>query len=365
MAGNPFSNPEINSQIKVDILRLQAAALEWDDDPKGRGFDDHIVWTLVESLDAHAKAYLCKVESEDLVAPYVEYLHNVGAALIRNAEQRSFLSDPYSEDRLRHMAENSGEFAVQRHSLTPAQQEAAIRDDIERLRTANRPDAIEWHQWHSQMCSRIETRFEARYRWWEAKAIERAKVGKEGRLRGWVRRLQNELYESPCSPNTTAQVGRWPYAMLPVGPFTHTGGAKAPSTPQQPATLAQNDANAGFKAEKWEEIEISFLSDERVQITSGSGTETRNYGELGFMDKRGGGRPNQGWGLLRALARAGGTIPNSARNSRDFVAMGKRIERMRRTLTGHFGIPSDPVPLDPAKGYCCRFKIGCAPSFEK
>jgi len=168
MAGNPFSDPEINSQIRVDILRLQAAALEWDDDPKGRGFDDHIVCTLVESLDAHAKAYLCKVESEDLVAAYVDYLRNVGAALIRNAEQKSFLSDPYSEDRLRHMAENSGEFIIQRHSLAPAQQETALRDSVERLRMANRQDAIGWHQWYSQMCSRIVTRFEARYRHWEA-----------------------------------------------------------------------------------------------------------------------------------------------------------------------------------------------------
>lgn len=45
--------------------------------------------------------------------------------------------------------------------------------------------------------------------------------------------------------------------------------------------------------------------------------------------------------------------------------MGKRIERMRKTLVEHFGISSDPVPLDPVQGYRCRFKIGCAPSFEK
>jgi hypothetical protein len=364
MAGSPFSDPEIDSQIKADILRVQAAALEWDDDPKGRGFDDHIVWTLVESLDAHAKAYLCKVESEGLIAPYVEYLHNVGTALIHNAEQRSFLSDPYSENRLRHMAENSFEFAVQRHALTPAQQEAAIRDDIERLRTANRPNAIEWHQWHSQMCSRIETRFEARYRHWEANAIERAKAGKEGRLAGWVRRLQRELYPEIATDPQSNIPECW-RNMLPVSNFTQTGVPNVSQIQDQQAAPTQSSAKTRPQAQKWEEIEVSFLSDERVQITIGTETESRNYGELGFMDKRGGGKPNQGWGILRALAQAGGSIPESARNSRDFVAMGKRIERMRKTLMDHFGISSDPVPLDPKQGYRCRFKIGCAPSFDK
>jgi hypothetical protein len=365
MAGSPFSDPEINSQIKTDILRLQAAALEWDDDPKGRGFDDHIVWTLVESLDAHAKAYLCKVESQDLVAAYVDYLRNLGAALIRNAEQRSFLSDPYSEDRLRHMAENSFEFAVQKHSLTPAQQEAAIRDGIERLRTANRPDAIEWHQWHSQMCSRIETRFEARYRYWEANAIERAKAGKQGRLAGWFRRLQRELYPDAATDSQEDIPECW-RNMLPVSGFAQTGSQNVSPIQEQPATLPLGKANEGLKPQEWEDLEISFLSEERVQIMIGDQTETRNYGELGFMDKRGG-KPNQAWGLLRTLAIARGHIPNSARRADpdDILAMGKRFERMRKTLMEHFGISSDPVPLDPAQGYRCRFKIGCGPSFDK
>jgi hypothetical protein len=251
------------------------------------------------------------------------------------------------------MAENSGEFAVQRHSLTPAQQEAAIRDDIERLRTANRPDAIEWHQWHSQMCSRIETRFEARYRWWEAKAIERAKAGNEG----WLRRLQRQLY-----PEAFEDPWR---NMVPVHHFRQPGALNVRQTKEQAATPLESNPTAGLKAEKWEDIEISFLSDHRVQITIGDRKETRNYEELGFRDKRGGGKPNQGWGILRALAQAGGSIPDSARNSRDFVAMGKRIERMRKTLMDHFGISSDPVPLVPNQGYRCRFKVGCAPSFDK
>jgi len=123
-------------------------------------------------------------------------------------------------------------------------------------------------------------------------------------------------------------------------------------------------APAGGQQTDWENITITFLSDERVEVEALGGRETRNYAEMGFQDKRSG-KPNQGWGVLRALAQTKGVIPSSARNSIEFIAMAKRIERMRRTLRQHFGIPSDPVPLDPVRGYCCRFQIGCAASFGK
>jgi hypothetical protein len=114
----------------------------------------------------------------------------------------------------------------------------------------------------------------------------------------------------------------------------------------------------------WEDIEISFISDERVQVKVGPQRQTHNYAEMGFRDNRSG-KPNQAWGMLRALAQAGGFIPNAARDSKDFIGMAKRVERMRQTLKAHFQIASDPVTLDVARGYCCRFKIGRAPSFEK
>jgi hypothetical protein len=114
----------------------------------------------------------------------------------------------------------------------------------------------------------------------------------------------------------------------------------------------------------WEGIEITFISDERVQVKVGPQAQTLNYTEMGFDDQRSG-KPNEAWGLLRALAKAGGVIPESARDSKDFIAMGKRIERMRQRLKEHFQITSDPLPHDPVRGYCCQFKIGCARSFEK
>lgn len=114
----------------------------------------------------------------------------------------------------------------------------------------------------------------------------------------------------------------------------------------------------------WEDVEISFISDERVQVKFGGQPQTYNYAEMGFADRRTA-KPNQAWGILRALAEAGGVIPEEARNAKHFIAMGKRIERTRQKLNNHFHIASDPIPLDRGRGYHCRFKIGCAPSFQK
>ena len=159
MPDNPFSNPEINAQIKAKVLRLQAASLEWDDNPAGRGFDDHIVETLVANLDAHAASYLHKANSENLISQYCEHLRGVGSKIISNAEQRSVLSDPYSEDRLRQMAENSGRLVNGFLTLTAEQKEAEIRNEVERIRAEFMAEAKAWHEWSNQISSRIASRF--------------------------------------------------------------------------------------------------------------------------------------------------------------------------------------------------------------
>ena len=124
-----------------------------------------------------AEAYLRKVNRKDLVARYVGYIRGAGATLIHSAEHRGFLLDPFNEDRLRKMAENAGEFLSRKHFLTSEQQEAEIRAGIERARTEPREEALKWHEWHNQMLFRIANHFEARYRRWEADAIERVQRG--------------------------------------------------------------------------------------------------------------------------------------------------------------------------------------------
>src|SRR3954468_3998876 len=55
-----------------------------------------------------------------------------------------------------------------------------------------------------------------------------------------------------------------------------------PSTP--PILPVQALESSGPETATWDTIEISFLSDERVQILKGTTRETLNYSEFGFAD---------------------------------------------------------------------------------
>ena len=57
----------------------------------------------------------------------------------------------------------------------------------------------------------------------------------------------------------------------------------------------------------WDVVEISFLSDERVQVRNGANSETHNYAELGFADDRNG-KPNSAWLTLRDLQKGAGSL---------------------------------------------------------
>ena len=115
-------------------------------------------------------------------------------------------------------------------------------------------------------------------------------------------------------------------------------------------------------AATWEDIEILFLSDERVQIRNGTNRETRNYAEFGFADGRTG-TPNQAWETLRALAEQGGTI-QVARAGSSWPKVEKRIQEIRKVLQKRFGLSADPIPFLSGVGYKACFKINCGPSFN-
>jgi hypothetical protein len=129
--------------------------------------------------------------------------------------------------------------------------------------------------------------------------------------------------------------------------------------------ISQSDANAEFTAKSWDEIEISFLSDERVEIRTCGQPKTYNYGELGLADHRGGkrgGKPNLAWATLRTLAESDGILkqppPGSARGRVE-----KRIQEIRNKLRTHFGIEADPIPLS-SFTYRTSFKISCKRSYD-
>jgi hypothetical protein len=117
----------------------------------------------------------------------------------------------------------------------------------------------------------------------------------------------------------------------------------------------------------WESIEISFLSDERVQIRIGTNTETHNYGELGFADRRakvGTPKPNQAWVTFRSMAEHNGIIRDGRETGVAWSKVEKRIQEIRKVLRKHFGITVDPIPFVEGTGFKARFKIACGPSFN-
>lgn len=131
------------------------------------------------------------------------------------------------------------------------------------------------------------------------------------------------------------------------------------STQMQPAVLKDPVVTAAT----WEAIEISFISDERVQIRNGARTETRNYKEFGFEDRRTG-KPNEAWATLREMAKNNGTIRDAGNTGRMWSMVEKQVQNVRRLLRTHFGVTSDPIQFVTNVGYKARFKIGCSRSFD-
>ena len=121
--------------------------------------------------------------------------------------------------------------------------------------------------------------------------------------------------------------------------------------------------SSGAGAATWDTIEISFLSDERVQIRNGPDIETYNYNELGFEDSRNG-KPNQAWVTLRVLAVERGIIRDATKTGGTWPKVEKRMQEIRKALRNHFGISSDPILFIEGVGYQTRFKIDCSPSFH-
>ncbi len=120
--------------------------------------------------------------------------------------------------------------------------------------------------------------------------------------------------------------------------------------------------SSSASAATWDTIEISFLSDERVQIRNGGSSATCNYGELGFEDHRGG-KPNLAWETLRELAEQSGVIREARQGFQARPKLEKRIQEIRKALRKYFDISADPIPFVEGAGYRACFKIVCAPSF--
>ena len=141
-----------------------------------------------------------------------------------------------------------------------------------------------------------------------------------------------------------------------LGELVATAPVRTPSNANE--HVGTDAERIGFVS-SWPEVEIAFLSDERIEICCGA-TErkTYNYGELAFEDRRNG-SPNRAWTVLREMARKGGTIPQPSAG-KERAMLQKRIEEIRKRLRSHFKIGTDPIPFS-GTGYQTSFKIGRRP----
>lgn len=129
-------------------------------------------------------------------------------------------------------------------------------------------------------------------------------------------------------------------------------------------------AEGGTTGGCWADLEIRFLSDERVQITAPGKSETRNYAEMGFIDRRTE-QPTLAWGTLRHLAEHRGTLRNGREAGAKWADVEKRVQEIRKRLRELHRAAGDPLPFikkdehgGKVSGYEAQFRILCAPSYK-
>jgi hypothetical protein len=123
---------------------------------------------------------------------------------------------------------------------------------------------------------------------------------------------------------------------------------------QQSATSEPPAKSEAAKPKSWLDVEISFLSDHRVEVCINGEQKHYNYGEFGFEDRRNG-KQSRAWTVLYEIAGRNGTIPQ-AQPGKDRAMIQKRIEEIRERLRARFKIESDPIPFN-GNAYQASFKI--------
>jgi hypothetical protein len=135
------------------------------------------------------------------------------------------------------------------------------------------------------------------------------------------------------------------------------------SQSSEPVEKERREAQSGDTRIPWEQIEIRFLSDHRVQVRKGTENETLNYCEFGFEDSRSG-KPSMAWELLLTLAKERGILRDGRTAGQPWQKVEKRIQEIRKVFRNRFGLTSDPLPFVEGTGYTTRFRISCGPSYE-
>jgi len=110
---------------------------------------------------------------------------------------------------------------------------------------------------------------------------------------------------------------------------------------------------------RWEEVTIAFISDNEIRVEAKGLATQYSYDEIGFDDKRDGGKGNL-WLVFRALAMLKGsaTVDDLANASKDKNNVSKDVSRLKKILYKLMGIKGDPFySYQKYQGYQTRFQL--------
>ncbi len=111
---------------------------------------------------------------------------------------------------------------------------------------------------------------------------------------------------------------------------------------------------------RWNEVRITFVSDDAIRIEARAIFKRFHFAEIGFKDGRTPGRPNRIWGLLSELAKRDGTIePAAGRRYTGVQDAGKdAFKELRKCLRAIMSITDDPFfEYRKVKAYKTRFVL--------
>ena len=118
----------------------------------------------------------------------------------------------------------------------------------------------------------------------------------------------------------------------------------------------------------WQNVVLRFTSENMIQITIGDQhvQPPQSYEDLGFADGRTK-NPSFAWQALQELARLGGklgSVPKDCLWAKDWPAVEKRMEELRKILRERFKTADDPVPFETGIGYKTAFRIDPGSAFD-
>jgi hypothetical protein len=151
---------------------------------------------------------------------------------------------------------------------------------------------------------------------------------------------------------------------------TGQSGAQAMAEGAKPTAVPRGSGR------QWSDLEIVFLDEQSLEIRiKGEPPFSEHYIEMGFLDerKRGGvPTPVDSWGMLQAMARRDGSLPDPVlgqnnyrptKSKRELIL--KAIRDLKDRISNYFpGIEGPPIRYSKGTGHQTAFKLSRHPDFD-